>query len=326
MLSAWDLRGLYAIIPTPAKEGSERWDAVNTVDLDETARIVDRLIRDGVSGIIALGTTGECATLVYEDYEAFVDCVLATVNERVPTFIGSTALGLHEIVRRIRFSRERGAAGTLLGLPMWQPCTVEMAVKFYATISEAFPDFAIMVYANSRAFRFDFSSEFWQRVVKCAPTVMSAKFSNAQNLLSVLEASDGRVNFVPIDSAAYEFAILSPTTTTACWSTAASMGPQPALAMIEAVLAGDMERAKAIAADLAWANAPCDDLVQNPALFASYNIQFEKIRINEAGYCKAGPVRPPYNVMPETYIAAARECGRRWVQLCQKYARVIPTS
>ena len=95
MLTAADFRGVYAIIPTPAKEGAERWDAVETVDLAETERVVGRLIADGVQGLIALGTTGECATLADEDYKAFVDCVLATVKKRIPTFIGTTALGTH---------------------------------------------------------------------------------------------------------------------------------------------------------------------------------------------------------------------------------------
>src|SRR5579862_3577501 len=124
MLGPTDLRGMYAIIATPAREGADRWDATNTVDLDETERLVNVLIQDGASGLIALGTTGECATVIREDYEAFVDCLLATVNRRVPTFVGTTALGAHEVFRRLRFIRERGAAGTLLGMPMWQPCSV----------------------------------------------------------------------------------------------------------------------------------------------------------------------------------------------------------
>ena len=121
MLQPSDLRGVYAIIPTPAKDGADRWDAVDTVDLAETERVVNRLIGDGVSGLIVLGTTGECATVTGQEYEAFVDCVLATVKRRIPAFIGTTALGTHEVVRRTRFAADRGADGILLGLPMWQP-------------------------------------------------------------------------------------------------------------------------------------------------------------------------------------------------------------
>jgi len=48
----------------------------------------------------------------------------------------------------------------------------------------------------------------------------------------------------------------------------------------------------------------------------------EKLRIDAAGYCRAGPIRPPYDVMPPEYAAAAAECGRRWTDLCRKYAPV----
>jgi dihydrodipicolinate synthase/N-acetylneuraminate lyase len=326
MLRATDLRGMYAIIPTPAREGAQRLDATDTVDLAETARLVDQLIRDGTSGLIALGTTGECATITREDYEAFVDCVLATVGRRVPTFVGATALGGHESVRRLRFVRERGADGSLLGLPMWQPCTTEMAAKYYAEVAELFPDLAIMVYANARAFRFPFAPEFWGQVAQRAPTVMSAKYSNTRELLACLEASGGRIHFLPNENAVYRFAELSPATTTACWATAASMGPQPAIALVEALLAGDMARAKAISDDCAWAGQPVEQLIQSPEVFASYNIQLEKIRIDAAGYSKAGPIRPPYDVMPADYADGARECGRRWAELCRKYARVAPSA
>ena len=109
MLKPSDFRGVYAIIPTPATDGADRWDAVDTVDLAETERVVNRLIGDGVDGLIVLGTTGECATITGQEYEAFVDCVLATVKKRIPTFIGTTALGTHEVVRRAGFAAQRAA-------------------------------------------------------------------------------------------------------------------------------------------------------------------------------------------------------------------------
>jgi len=44
MITAQDLKGALAIMPTPAKEGAERLDATNTVDLDETARLAESLL------------------------------------------------------------------------------------------------------------------------------------------------------------------------------------------------------------------------------------------------------------------------------------------
>src|ERR1700755_1106000 len=101
VLTATGLRGLYAIIATPAKPGADRMDAADTVDLAESERLVNQLIADNVKRLIALGTTGECATLTPAEYDVFVRCVLKTVAKRVPVFIGCTALGAHEAVRRI---------------------------------------------------------------------------------------------------------------------------------------------------------------------------------------------------------------------------------
>ena len=206
MMGPNDFRGVYAIIPTPSKPGAERWDAVDTVDLDETARVINRLIADGVHGLIVLGTTGECATLTPSEYESFVACVLETVKKRIPTFIGTTALGTHEVVRRTRFAAQQGADGSLWGLPMWQPLTVDMAVEYYRSISEGFPRLSLMVYGNHRAFRFAFAPEFWGRVVDVAPTLIAAKFSRPNVLLDCLKVSKGRVHFLPHDGGMSKFA------------------------------------------------------------------------------------------------------------------------
>jgi dihydrodipicolinate synthase/N-acetylneuraminate lyase len=320
VLTASDMHGLYGIIATPSTKDADRWDAVDTINLEETERLTNKLIADGVGGLIVLGTTGECATVTEDEYKAFVDCFLSTVNGRVPTIVGATAMGTHQIVSRLRFAQERGASGTLLGLPMWQPCTGEMALSFYETISEAFPDLGIMVYGNPNAFRYDFPTEFWAELVKRAPTAMSAKFGSPVNYRELLDATNGRINFLPMDLFAYPMACISQETVTACWATAAGMGPQPLVKLIDAIRANDMDQAKLLTEELGHA---CETFLSPAtfAVFAHYNIQLEKIRIQAAGYCDPGPIRPPYNVIPEDMAEGARECGRRWAGLVEKYSK-----
>jgi trans-o-hydroxybenzylidenepyruvate hydratase-aldolase len=321
MITANDIKGALAIMPTPARDGAERLDATDTVDLDETGRLAESLVRDGATGIMALGTMGECATTAQSDYEGFVDCLLKTVRGRIPTFVGTTALSGHEIARRIKFVKERGATGTLLGIPMWQPATLDMAVKFYADVAATFPDFPIMVYANARAFRFPFGVDFWGAVTTRAPTVMSAKFSSKAILKESVAASKGRVNFVPPVGLAYEFAQISPETATTCWIPA--VGPQIAVALMKALAAKNGHEAKAVAEDIAWAVEPHHAITGSQEVFASYNIQMEKILMGASGYCKPGPIRPPYNVMPEDFATASRESGERFKKLREKYSKVL---
>ena len=291
---------------------------MNTVDLNETARVVNALIKDGASGLITLGTTGECATLSQRDYEVFVTCVLETVNRRIPTIMGTTALGGHAVAERMKFIRDRGADGTLLGMPIWQPLTLKEAIDWYASMSEAFPELAIMVYANARAFRFDFANlDFWEALSKRAPTVTSAKMSRPKDLVELIRRTGGRINFVPNESTVHNAYKLAPNSTTACWATAAAMGPKPAMAIMQAVKARDQSAIDEWARVIGWAGAPLDPLIKDPEIFAKFNIQIEKLRIGEAGYCKPGPMRPPYNDIPEEMAEASRECGRRWAQLCK---------
>jgi trans-o-hydroxybenzylidenepyruvate hydratase-aldolase len=315
MLQAADLNGLYAIIPTPAKADAGRVDALNTVDLDETNRLVNALIDAGVSGLIALGTTGECATLSQEDFRSFVACVAETVGKRIPIFIGATGLGSHDVYERMRFVRDCGADGTLLGLPMWQPLTLDGAVSYYRDLSLAVPDLAVMVYANVRAFRFDFPAEFWSRVSREAPSVIAAKFSRPKNLPELIRTAGGRIHFMPNETTVAGFAKIAPDTTTACWATAASMGPEPVLAMMEAVRRRDDAAIARIASSMAWANEPVQSIIEDPARFAQFNIQLEKVRINAAGYCNSGPIRPPYGNLPDDIRQAAEACGGRWATL-----------
>jgi hypothetical protein len=89
---------------------------------------------------------------------------------------------------------------------------------------------------------------------------------------------------------------------------------------MNAILRKDQAAIKAIDADVAWASEPVKPIVDDPEVFASYNIQMEKIRINAAGYCNCGPTRSPYDHMPDDYANAARECGTRWSTLVPKYA------
>jgi dihydrodipicolinate synthase/N-acetylneuraminate lyase len=326
MINAQDIRGLYAILPTPATKNASELNALNTVDLDETERLVNRLITDGANGLIALGTTGECATLSNPDYENFVSCLLEVVGKRVPTFVGTSALGGHEVARRMKFVKDHGGDGTLLGLPMWQPVTDKSAVDFYSGLSKVHPDLAIMVYANARAFRYTFPDEFWSGVVSQAPTVIATKHSRPKSLIELLKIVRGKINVIPNEMTLEMFFSESPSTTTACWATAASMGPQPVVALMKAVLSANEAEIKRLSAALKWANEPVRPLIADREVFAQYNIQIEKARINAAGYCNAGPNRPPYQYLPDEMLAASVACGHRWSALCQEANFMIPNN
>jgi hypothetical protein len=44
-----------------------------------------------------------------------------------------------------------------------------------------------------------------------------------------------------------------------------------------------------------------------------------KLAINEAGYCYAGPPRPPYRILKGDAQTRAKEVAKRWRALCERY-------
>lgn len=321
MLTAKDIKGWVAIVETPAKPGADDWRSEDTVDLDETVRIAEKLIKDGANVFLANGTGGECMTLLWEEHKAFAGALLETVKKRIPVFVGTTSLGTRETIRKLRAVMSMGANGTLLGIPMWQAPPMETALMHYKMVSEAVPSANIFVYANQQAFRFPFSPGFFGALHRQVPAAIAAKYQDVAGLLPSLEASENAINFVPVYNTFYTFALLSPETTTATWTH--TLQPSPILALIDAVKKKDMARAKQIQNDIrktsVGAPIPRD-------VFGQYNVQIVREHDEAAGYVKRGPARPPYNWMPEKMMEEAREHGRRWKELAEKYDSILSTT
>jgi 4-(2-carboxyphenyl)-2-oxobut-3-enoate aldolase len=317
-LGADDVRGVFAIMPTPALPGADDPAMTETVDHSETARAVRALADDGVDAVLTTGTFGECATLTWPELRGFAETAVAAAKGRVPVFVGATTLNTRVTIERARVLRDLGVTGLLLGRPMW--CYLDDAdiVAFYRAVAEAVPELAIIVYDNPEAFKGKISSAAY-RELAALPQVIAAKYPVlGPSFADDLAAMDGRMRALPVDRdwfAAWEKA---PDAITACWSGSASCGPRPHVELARRIAAGDTDGAREVTAEFTQAAQgflPQGDF----ALFAKYNIQLEKIRINEAGYVNAGPSRPPYLSCPPGYADGARASGRRFAALDAKY-------
>ncbi|CAJ0903247.1 Trans-O-hydroxybenzylidenepyruvate hydratase-aldolase [Ralstonia sp. LMG 32965] len=323
-LTAADIQGAWVIMPTPSTPDASDWRSTHTVDLDETARIVEELIAAGVNGILSHGTFGECATLTWEEKRDFVSTVVETARGRVPYFCGTTALNTREVIRQTRELIDIGAQGTMLGVPMWVKMDLPTAVQFYRDVAEAVPDAAIAVYANPEAFKFDFPRPFWAEMSKI-PQVVTAKYLGIGMLDLDLKLAPN-IRFLPHEDDYYAAARINPERITAFWSSGSMCGPATALVLrdevVKAKKTGDWAKAKAISDDMRAADAtlfPRGDFSE----FSKYNIGLEKARMDEAGWLKAGPCRPPYTLVPDEYLAGARKSGNAWAALHTKYAEEL---
>ncbi len=325
-LSAEGIHGAWVIIPTPAKPNASDWREEATVDLDEATRAVEALVRAGVDGILAMGTFGEGSTLSWDEKKAFTGAVVETIGGRVPFFTGTTSLSTRESVRQTKAALDIGVDGTMLGLPMWCQADVPTAVQFYRDIAEACPQAAICIYANREAFKFDFPRPFWAQVSEI-PQVVCAKYLDIAPLVADLRLTKGRIRFFPTDGNYYATARIDPENCTAFWSGGANCGPIVVTRLRDEVkrakTSNDWTQALAVSNEIAATLAP---LFPNGSFaeFSKFNIGLEKARIDAAGWMKAGPARPPYHVIPASYLEGARRSGQAWAALAAKYEAQAP--
>jgi 4-(2-carboxyphenyl)-2-oxobut-3-enoate aldolase len=321
-LTAADIRGVVAILPTPALPGADRWDARDTVDLAETEKLTRALVDAGVDVLLTGGTFGEGASLTLDEVLAFTDTVVRTVAGRIPVFAGATTLNTRDTIERGRRLADVGADGLFLGRPMWVALDDDQIVAFHRDIAQALPALPQVAYDNPSAFKRKIPAEVYARLAEI-PQVVAAKHMGlglmGERFVADLEAVAGRIRLLPVAEDWARTAERFPDEVTACWTGDAACGPAPLLALRDAVLARDRERARAVQAEISEALSP---LFPGGSFeeFSKYNIQIDRAEFAAAGFFTPGPTRPPYTSCPESYLEGGREAGRRWARLQQRHS------
>ena len=138
-------QGVFPAVTTQVNESLE-------IDVPATQRVVDGLVRDGVDGIIALGTVGENNSLLYEEKVDVVRAIVEAVGGRVPVLTGVSEYDLRRAVRYACAAKTAGVDGLMLLPPMvYVPKPSELAWYFRSVAEQvALP---IMLYNNPPAYR-----------------------------------------------------------------------------------------------------------------------------------------------------------------------------
>lgn len=103
--------GVHTALITPFRDGK--------VAFDEIERLVERQIADGVSGIVAVGTTGESPTLDHDEHIAVIERAVKTASGRVPVIAGTGSNSTEEAVALTRKADLVGADGLLVVTPYY---------------------------------------------------------------------------------------------------------------------------------------------------------------------------------------------------------------
>ena len=106
--------GVYPAVVTPFLS-----DPQQSLDLEGFRSNIEALLAAGVHGIVPTGSTGESATLSFEEHERVVEVAVETAGGKIPVLAGTGSNNTAEALRFTRAAKEIGADGALLISPYY---------------------------------------------------------------------------------------------------------------------------------------------------------------------------------------------------------------
>ncbi len=125
-------RGSIVALATPMLD-----DDTHSVDVPALRKLVDFHIENQTDAIVAVGTTGESATLDMDEHCEVIRLVVEHVAGRVPVIAGTGANSTTEAIELTRCAQQAGANACLLVTPYYNKPTQEGLYLHYRKIAES---------------------------------------------------------------------------------------------------------------------------------------------------------------------------------------------
>ncbi|OPY69778.1 MAG: 4-hydroxy-tetrahydrodipicolinate synthase [Syntrophorhabdus sp. PtaU1.Bin002] len=173
-----ELKGIYTALVTPFKN----YD----VDEETLKRLIELQLKGGVDGIVPCGTTGEAATLSYEEHVRVVELTVKYVNGAVPVVAGTGSNSTKETIELTESAKKAGANMCLLTTPYYNKPTQEGLYRHYKKVAEDV-DIPLVLYNIPGRTGINMTPE----------TV--ARLAEIPNIIGIKEASGSLVQVAEID-------------------------------------------------------------------------------------------------------------------------------
>lgn len=131
------IKGSIVAIVTPFKNGK--------VDEKALGNLIEWHIAQGTAAIVPCGTTGESATLDYDEHYRVIEFTIEVVNKRVPVIAGTGANSTDETIMITEKARKYGADAVLLVTPYYNKPTQEGLYRHYKAVAETV-DIPVVLY------------------------------------------------------------------------------------------------------------------------------------------------------------------------------------
>ncbi len=174
-----NLHGAIAAMATPfTADGSA---------IDEAAlrTLIDRMIDDGVHGIVAGASTGEFATMSGVERRALTALVIEHAAGRVPVIVHTGAMTRLGAVELSRDAQRDGATAVMTVIPYYEPISLDEARDFHVSVAESV-DIPMVVYNIPDANGLPFPAEFIVDLAREIPNIEYVKESTG-NFAQIVE-------------------------------------------------------------------------------------------------------------------------------------------
>lgn len=264
------------------------FDKEGKVDEEGLRENVRFQIKRGIRGLVPVGTTGECATLSYEEHNRVVEVVVDAAKGKVPVLAGTGSNSTWEAIMLTKHAKEVGADGALLVVPYYNKPTQAGLYQHYKRIAEEVDLPQVIYNIPSRT------------SLNMLPETM-AKLAKVKNIVGVKEASGNLKQITRIiELAGKEFSVISGDDSltleimklggVGIISVTSNLVPDKIAKMVDSFRSGDVETAERINDELA-------PLIK--ALFIETNPGPVKMAMNWMGMAAGGLRLPLVELEPE---------------------------
>ena len=123
------INGSITALVTPMKENGE-------LDYSALEKLINFQIDSGISALVAVGTTGESATIDFKDHIKLIEFFVKTASGRIPIIAGTGANSTDEALHLTRGAKESGADAALLVSPYYNKPPQEGIYKHHIKIAD----------------------------------------------------------------------------------------------------------------------------------------------------------------------------------------------
>ncbi len=122
-------RGTFTALVTPFRDGG--------VDAAALEKLIESQIAAGITGIVAVGTTGESPTLSADEREQVIRLAITIANKRCQVIAGTGSNNTQHAVNDTKLAEKLGADGALLVAPYYNKPSQEGLFRHFQTIARA---------------------------------------------------------------------------------------------------------------------------------------------------------------------------------------------